>query len=204
METTLKELNLYGLKAVENYYSFMVKQFLEIGFTFSFKNNGTQGELAKTTMVRKQEPQYIYCIWAYRKSEQIDGLWVDTIRVEFKRYDVNCPTLWMEKGDCVISKVFYEIRNSYKDSVFVLTLDEYKFIQNVRCERQSIRLELYQSAKESDITNESLKKAVLPLVKKHKGYKSTKISDVIKVVRRNGFGYSVYLSKGIIDLNYVA
>lgn len=104
----------------------------------------------------------------------------DTVNFAVKKYENDGRTLWMSKGtDVIVQEKLYRISDRCRE-VYCRTVDEWLAIHNVSLERLRARHSV-----ENERMTESFSRKALTVIRKQKGFKSTKLSDIISIERRN-------------------
>ena len=123
----------------------------------------------------------------------------DTMKLQVRRYrDANNKyTLWLKEGEEVYTKIFFEIGR--RKDAYIEDFADWKAINEKQFERWQRRNEA-RTAKQETVLPKSTWKIAVNMLKQRKGYKSTQLKDIEKVVRRNG-SVCVYIkSKGYISV----
>lgn len=207
MKTTVngKEIELIDMDGIRFLYDKLVRNFLDIGFQLTFGDSGSQGEMAKVDLINPLDTSFIYRVWVWKDYEKINDECIyhaDTVNFAVKKYENDGRTLWMSKGtDVIVQEKLYRISDRCRE-VYCRTVDEWLAIHNVSLERSRAR----HSVGNERMT-ESFSRKALTVIRKRKGFKSTKLSDIINIERRNGYGYIVELksktfNSRIVHLKY--
>ena len=206
METTVngKTIRLIPKAGIEELYNKLVREMMDTGFIIAFGDSGHQGEIAHVDLKNPLDGSSIYRIWVLREYVMVSDHRSDraeTIKIVCKRYENNGRTLWMSEGEEItVPEVFYKLENS---DVYCRDANEWMAINEITCKRGCERYVSKQLASRTDLP-ESFNKKVLPLIRKRKGYKSTRLCDIKKVTRVNGYGYTVHMEGKEINIKYKA
>lgn len=199
MKTTVngKEIELIDMDGIRFFYDKLVRNFLDIGFQLTFGDSGSQGEMAKVDLINPLDTSFIYRVWVWKDYEKINDeclYHADTVNFAVKKYENDGRTLWMSKGtDVIVQEKLYRISDRCRE-VYCHTVDEWLAIHNINLERLRARHSV-----ENERMTESFGRKALTVIRKQKGFKSTKLSDIISIERRNGYGYIVKLKSKTVN-----
>lgn len=193
-----KEVKVWDKNAISAVLTSEVNKMLSSGFVFYFYG-GSQGEEAKVCLTN-DGGNTVYVFWVHTDHEDIDGSgkWyekADTMVITGKKY-INVHsnmTLWFSKGEQFFEKKWYEISDRYRRGErYVENLEEYVAMTKLRDQRWNVRHATLPSKKLSECAN----KLALKIVKKIRGYGTTKLKDIDCVVKEPSFaGYFVTFTK---------
>lgn len=153
---------------------------------------GTQGDVSKIDLTNGIE------IIRIRLNNGITGLYKFNcsggvfIKVEKYTQDMfnhnmfDVDILWNDKGTELFYKEYYKLENKYKSNIFTDNIDEIKRIGKIR----ENRIKMYP---DREILTDN--KKLLSIVKTKKGYKSTRLKDIIGLYRTCD-GYMIKLFDG--------
>ena len=199
MKTTVngKEIKVWDRNAISEVLTREVNKMLNAGFVFYF-NSGSQGEEARVCLTN-DGGKTVYVFWVHTENENVDvsgELYArtDTIVITGKKYSDVYPdmTLWFKKGEQFFEKKWYEISDRRRNNRYVETMQEYFEIKKLQDERWNVRYATLSSRKLPECAN----KPALKLVKKMRGYGTTKLKDICSVVKEPSFaGYFVTFTK---------
>jgi hypothetical protein len=192
-----KEIKVWDKNAISAVLTSEVNKMLSAGFVFYFYG-GSQGEEAKVCLTN-DGGKTVYVFWVHTENENVDGSgkWyerADTMVITGKKYIDVYPnmTLWFNKGEQFFEKKWYEISDRRKNNRYVETMQEYFEIKKLQNERWDVRYATLPSKKLPECAN----KPALKLVKKIRGYGTTKLKDICSVVKEPSFaGYFVTFTK---------
>lgn len=106
----------------------------------------------------------------------------------YNMFDVDI--LWNDRGIELFYKEYYNLENDYKSNVFTDDIDEIKRIGKIRENRVKNRVKMNF---DREILTDN--KKLLSIVKTKRGYKSTKLKDIIGLYRTCD-GYMIKLFDG--------
>lgn len=192
-----KEIKVWDKNAISAVLTSEVNKMLSAGFVFYFYG-GSQGEEAKVCLT-DDGGKTVYVFWVHTENENVDGSskWyerADTMVITGKKYIDVYPnmTLWFNKGEQFFEKKWYEISDRGGNNRYVETMQEYFEIKKLQDERWDVRYATLPSKKLPECAN----KPALKLVKKIRGYGTTKLKDIRSVVKEPSFaGYFVTFTK---------
>ena len=140
---------------------------------------GSQGEVGK--IIFKKNNRF-YALVMETKSSYTDGIYTDHYVIWFGHYTEDTSnmrpldtwnTLWLNKFEATWTQEFVKITKNYFVTIEAAEAMNKKWIERCRNSRE------YRS---EDVT-ERYSKAILGCVRKQKGYKSVKASEIVKVTR---------------------
>lgn len=193
MKTTIngKEIKLFTNQDIATVLTSKVNEFLSKGFVFYIGegSRGSQGEETKVCMTN-DGGKTVYLIYIIKKYACMNP----TMSIFVKRYhEANeRRTFWLNEGEEVYMKTFFQITD-YKKELYVENPVECKAIKDKQYKRRSHYYNV-QDAKKETVLSENCKKIALKMLRQRKGYKSTQLKDIQKVVRRSG-SICVYIAK---------
>lgn len=177
-------------------YTKKVNEYLQNGYyVYCATMKGTQGDVSKIDLTNGIE------IIRIRLNNGITGLYKFNcsggvfIKVEKYTQDMfnhnmfDIDTLWNDKGTELFYKEYYKLENKYKSNIFTDNIDEIKRIEKIREIREN-RIKMYPDR--AILTD---KRKLLSIVKTKKGYKSTRLKDIIGLYRTYN-GYIIKLFDG--------
>lgn len=180
-------------------YTKKVNEYLQNGYyVYCATMKGTQGDVSKIDLTNGIE------IIRIRLNNGITGLYKfncsDGVFIKVEKYTqdmfnhnmFDIDILWNDKGTELFYKEYYKLENKYKSNIFTDNIDEIKRIGKIRENR--IRIKMYPNR--AILTD---KRKLLSIVKTKKGYKSTRLKDIIGLYRiYNGYinGYIIKLFDG--------
>ena len=200
MKTTIngKEIKVLGRQDIATLFTAKVNEYLSAGFIFyvGCGARGSQGEESKVCLTNNGG-HTVYMIYMYKK---YNGMEPTTMSIYVRRYrDVEeRSTLWLNEGEEVYMKSFFLI-TEHKKELYVENPMDCKLL----AEKQIARWEHRYNVKESKyerILPESTKKIALEIVRRRKGFKSTQLKNIEKVVmRKNSIGVHI-AGKGYVTI----
>lgn len=174
-------------------YTKKVNEYLQNGYyVYCATMKGTQGDVSKIDLTNGIE------IIRIRLNNGITGLYKFNcsggvfIKVEKYTQDMfnhnmfDVDILWNDKGTELFYKEYYKLENKYKSNIFTDNIDEIKRIGKIR----ENRIKMYP---DREILTDN--KKLLSIVKTKKGYKSTRLKDIIGLYRTCD-GYMIKLFDG--------
>ena len=177
-------------------YTKKVNEYLQNGYyIYCATMGGTQGDVSKIDLTNGIE------IIRIRLNNGIAGLYKFNcsggvfIKVEKYTQDMfnhnmfDVDILWNDKGTELFYKEYYKLENKYKSNIFTDDIDEIKRIEKIRESREN-RIKMYPDR--AILTD---KRKLLSIVKTKKGYKSTRLKDIIGLYRTYN-GYVIKLFDG--------
>ena len=177
-------------------YTKKVNEYLQNGYyVYCATMKGTQGDVSRIDLTNGIE------IIRIRLNDEITGLYKFNcsggifIKVEKYTQDMfnhnmfDVDILWNDRGIELFYKEYYNLENDYKSNVFTDDIDEIKRIEKIRESREN-RIKMYPDR--AILTD---KRKLLSIVKTKKGYKSTRLKDIIGLYRTYN-GYVIKLLNG--------
>ena len=175
-------------------YTKKVNEYLQNGYYVycTTMTGGTQEDVSKIDLTNGIE------IIRIRLNNGITGLYKFNcsggifIKVEkytqdmFNRNIFDVDILWNDRGIELFYKEYYNLENDYKSNVFTDDIDEIKRIGKIRENRVKMNFD-------REILTDN--KKLLSIVKKKRGYKSTRLKDIIGLYRTCD-GYMIKLFDG--------
>lgn len=177
-------------------YAKKINEYLQNGYYVYYATmKETQGDVSKIDLTNGIE------IIRIRLNNGITGLYKFNcsggvfIKVEKYTQDMfnhnmfDVDILWNDKGTELFYKEYYKLENKYKSNIFTDDIDEIKRIGKIRKIREN-RIKMYPDR--AILTD---KRKLLSIVKTKKGYKSTRLKDIIGLYRTYN-GYIIKLFDG--------
>lgn len=174
-------------------YTKKVNEYLQNGYyVYCTTMTGTQGDVSKIDLTNGIE------IIRIRLNNGITGLYKFNcsggvfIKVEKYTQDMfnhnmfDVDILWNDRGIELFYKEYYNLENDYKSNVFTDDIDEIKRIGKIRENRVKMNFD-------REILTDN--KKLLSIVKTKRGYKSTRLKDIIGLYRTCD-GYMIKLFDG--------
>lgn len=177
------DIEVIKMDDISSYVATMVKGFLDHGFKFYFIS-GSQGELEHYAFT-KDGGKTVFVIWVYEKYEKVLDDSDDVLHITCKKYiGINEHSiLWMSEGEVIDDNKFYRI--SSRKKVYVKSIIDYERVNLIRHGRVCDRFSPVPY-----VFSDSAKKVAYNIIKNRKGYKSVKLSDILRVIRTS-FGYGI-------------
>ena len=181
--TTIENKRVDILKKgdIEKDYTVWVNQYLNNGFHFYF-NSGHQGEISKTFVTK--DDKTVFCIYIDRETEK--DTWNDVFTIYIKRFDNvrDGDILWLNKGETLLVSKYYQISRKYSPSYVNNKLD-FDLINKIKKEKSKQReLPYYQDF------SDAYKGIAWKILKKKKGFKSIKKSEIEEVTKERKYYYA--------------
>ena len=197
MKTTVngKEIKLFGKNEISIIFTQKVNEMLGQGFVFYF-DSGSQGEEGQVCLTN-DGGKTVYVFYVHKEYETIDKEKWDragTILITAEKFTVNhsSQTLWLGKGEKFFEAKWFCIDNRSGKNVYVETIEEFKMIDEISCERVNLR---YSRNNEITILDEKYYKIAVSILNKRSGYKSLKVRHITKMERKQNNRYFVYFEK---------
>lgn len=185
----------YSKSDISRCYTGLIQGLMLDGNIASFTSSGTQGEEMKADFTK--DGKRVFRTIIRRDIEILDTDWcerVDTLIVELLRYDNadQLHTLWNNQGKIVYQKVFYQI-NRGEGRIFTCDKNDIINITKLREKRyKNRRATIYGfCGVELPLT---LAKPAIKLIRKRRGYKTVKVSDINRIFRETK-GYMIYINE---------
>ena len=185
-----KRVDILKKSDIEKAYTVWVNQYLDNGFHLYFYS-GHQGEISKTLVTKDNKT--VFCIYVDRELEK--DSWSDVFTIYIKRFDNvrDSDTLWLDKGETLLVSKYYQVSRKYSPSYVDNKLD-FDLINEVKKERNKQReLPYYQDF------SDAYKGIAWRILKKKKGFKSIKKSE-IEAVKKERKYYYAKVNGGLVRL----
>lgn len=186
MKTTVngKEIKIFNRKSIEELYTKVVKNYLDVGYNFYFYS-GSQGEKVKTCLT-KDGGKTVYVIFVdkdYKCDKTVETIWI-------KKFEDVYPNkiLWFSQGEEVFKMEFYLISERKGNEVYVDNVEDFKTLENISRERYYTIRDIEKMEKYVELPK-SCYKTALKIIQKRKSYKSIQLEDIKSIKRIIGYGY---------------
>jgi hypothetical protein len=170
------EIKIFKREYLEELFTEKVKEFLMQGYRF-YCNNGTHGEEMKASLTK--DGKTVYVIFINKENYNLNNWWKYTneLTLKINKYEnvTRGDTLWLNKGETVFVCDLYQIGND-RDEVYVGNVEDFNFWYNFHWGRRENR-----AMWDNMILSDNFKSIALKIVKKRKGHKSAKLSDIKSV-----------------------
>lgn len=196
-----KRIQVYGKSDIAEAFTSIVQCHLMSGYMFNYADNsrGHQGE-DLSAYLTNDGGKTVVAVFADGFTEFDGGMRMDGIKVFIKKYEDadSYHTLWMDKGELVSETKFYKINRSYKKDIFVPSKDDLKAIRQIQRKRAETEQSLCDLNQWTALP-QSAHKPALKILKKIKGHKSARLSDITKVARHDKV-YVAYVKDSVIGI----
>ena len=191
------KFNVFKKADIAKVYTAKVAELLADGYVFSFTNRGNQGEETKADFTNDNGKTVIRILVCEDSEILNETKWherADTLVVEARRYDNadQLPTIWNNKGEVIWQKVYYCLGNRYDCNAFTDSKEAVVAITKLREERFENRKATIYSLDGIRLPL-TLAKPALKIIRKQRGYKTVKVSDINRICRKTE-GYLVYIT----------
>lgn len=188
MKTTVngKEIKLFGCNEISKVFTDKVNEYLMNGFIFYVgeEGRGHQGEEFKVCLTN-DNGKTVYVIFL---DKCFNGRSLpNTMELFVKKYERTGRIFWLNEGEEICKKVFYEI-SSRRNNVYVENEEDSKAITKISDERFHAKCTNENQLKKLPVT---ANKVAFQILKKMKGYKSVPLKNIEYVVHEIGKGYAV-------------
>lgn len=174
----------------------LVRGYMAHGFSLYLGENarGSQSKERFATYLTKDNGKTVVKVYGETRRGE-DFSYKLAVVVELFEEDRWRSAFWNGRGDTLSEKVFYIYESEKGRELYLDTEEEYKALRQLRRERDRA-----QNEKPVELTSDKAKKIALNLVRKRKGFKSTALKDIQKVVRRDSCYFVVIDGKGRISI----
>lgn len=172
------------IKDIENYYSNVIRDYLNNGFNFYTKaSHGSQGEICRVLLTNGN-----YIISVRLENSYVKDCYIDMVSLIIEQHDdFDSNIIWNGHGTILYEKQFYKITDRKRKEVFVENLNDCLQI----LEKQTKRYNLKQNY---DCYFNGDKQKLLSIVKNHKGFSWVTKKNIDKVVNL-GNCYKILINK---------
>ena len=170
-----------------------VKRYLSEGYEFYLGNNahGSQSREEFALHLTNDNGKTVLKIYGTVKhGENWTTQELHVIAEKFKNDKTQDKIFWNGQGEKLGEKVYYiyETTKWSGKKLYIEDKEEYDRLTQIKLQRRKAN----EENKTVELKSEKSKKIALKLLKKKRGYKSTKLKEIIMVARRHG-QYAVYL-----------
>lgn len=172
------------IKDIENYYSNVIRDYLNNGFNFYTKaSHGSQGEISRVLLTNDN-----YIISVRLENSYAKDYYIDMVSLIIEQHDdFDSNIIWNGHGTILYEKQFYKITDRKRKEVFVENLNDCLQILEKQYKRCNIK-QNYDYCFDGD------KQKLLSIVKNHKCYSWVTKKNIGKVVNL-GNCYKILINK---------
>ena len=195
MKTTIngKEIKLFGRQEISEEFTNIVADYLALGYIFFYSraSGGTQGEELKADL-SDDGGKTVYRVWLFTDREKSDNekkwMGLDVIKIVIKKYNNDGRTFWLNEGELILEKTFYQITEHYLESIYCEDKKDCEAIEEKRSER-------WHNSHISDCKElpEKYFRLALKCIRKKEGWKSQQLKNVTRVFKIKG-GYQIHFN----------